>query len=546
MFSTLRQLHEGGVTGILRLRGEGSTDVDIYFMDGTIISAATLADDWVLARLLTAGGALPGDILGPLVEAVETMPLPDALLDQQLVPVQVVQAAQGECFHENMALACATPWNSADFCPEDIVFPPNMQLGVPTSQLLDELAGWFQQVEPLLAIIRRPCDPVLRQTGEPLPGGEPEHTVASLCDEPTTYSELLTRSLWVPFRSQLALAHLISSRVLSIEIEPEEGGDPEPVTGELPSVDTSLASEDSEAILSAANIEPLSESYDDEPPFPRGEQLGRDADGRIDYEHVEAGGHAKVYEVLDKVDLSHVDAFPGHEELLGHAADHDELIVAAAEESFEVDGGEAIETEPSSDDDEDMKIVIESADSDSNHDPDSHFEAPPIHLSGTEEAFELSVDEEVSDPGPAKVAEVHGEIPQELAPDLGFSSDEVRAFDRRIQVFNQIFRVIFEAFRTVLGDEAVRERFNRFLQDESLQYPNLFKGLEIELDGTLRPAPLIQNLADDDPLDADSFLHQGLYELIYVHLYDAKDVLTPEDEQTMMDQIAAHEEQLHQ
>jgi len=546
-FSTLRQLHDGGVTGVLRLRAEGWTDVDLYFMDGVLISAAALSDDWLLARLLHAGGALPHAVLRDLVAAVETMPLPDALLAGQVVPVEVVQAAQGECFHENVAMACSTPWYSVDFCHEDAVFPPNMQLGVDTSVLLDEMAAWFARVEPLLTLARRPCDPLLERTDEPPPRGEPHATIASLCKKPIRYSEVLARSLWVPFRSQLAIAHLVTSEVLAVEVEPLDGGESQPMTGELRAIVEQTVGDDSGDLLSASNIEPLTSSYDGESADPSGEHAGADAGGGIDYDHVEAGGHAKVYEVLDKVDLSHVDAFPGHEELIATAGDDDELVIAAAEESIELGSGEVFGEAPDSDDDEDMKIEIESADSDAGFDSVSHFDAPPIHLSGTEEAFELSIDDEDdSEPQAPQVDDIQGGVPAELPTDLGFSPEEIRAFDRRIQVFNQIFRVIYETFRIVLGDDAVHQRFSRFLEDESLQYPNLFRGLGVSNDGTLGSAPLIRNLATEDPMDADSFLHQGLYELIYVHLYDAKDVLSPEDEQSMMDQIAAHEELLHQ
>ena len=545
-FSTLRQLYEGGLTGILRLRAEGWTDVDLYFMDGTLISAAALSDDWLLARLLCRGGALKREMLVPLIDTMEAMPLPDVLLQQQQVPVEVVQAAQGECFQENVAMACATPWHSADFCPEDVVFPPNMQLGVDTGVLIDEMASWFEHVEPLLAVVNRPFDPVLQATDEPPPKREPHATIAAQCQEPVRYSEVLALSPWMPFRSQLALAHLISSQAITIEVEPAGGGAPLSMTGELRAIAEATLAEESGDSLSTAHIEPLTASFDGESPFGEGERDGVATDGGIDYDHVDAGGHAHVYDVLDKVDLSHVDAFPGHDELIETAADDDELVIAAAEESIEIGGAEIFGEESASDDDE-MFIEIESADSESNFDSVSHSDAPPIHLSGTEEAFELSIDDE-DDPAPAphRAPEVHGEIPDELPTGLGFPPDEIRSFDRRIQVFNQIFRVIYETFRGVLGDEAVHQRFDRFLEDESLQYPNLFSGLTTNRDGTLGPAPLIRNLATEDPADADSFLHQGLYELIYVHLYDAKDVLSPEDEQTMMDQIAAHEELLHQ
>ena len=115
-------------------------------------------------------------------------------------------------------------------------------------------------------------------------------------------------------------------------------------------------------------------------------------------------------------------------------------------------------------------------------------------------------------------------------------ADALEAYERGPAVVEQILA-------SSLARE--RQRFDRFLHDESLQYPDLFREMHVSDDGTLGPGPLIRNLAAANPPDAEAFLHQGLYELIYVHLYDAKDVLAPDEEREMMDRIAAYEEELH-
>ncbi len=540
-FETLRQLNEVDATGILHLRAAACTDADVYFMGGAVISVCTLADDWLLARLMASSGALGREELRAIQADLDSMPLPDALLQRDLLAVDTLQRIQSECFHENFVRACVSPWESADFLAEDVVFPPNMQLGVDTLALIEETEGWFNRVRALLAIVARPCDPRFMRTGAALPENEGHSAVASLCREPTTLSEVVARSPFSPFRTELILVKMVAAETLSISVDPGQDREPIHVTGDLETVLETL--ELGETLTSTA-IEPMTASGEvlGHEAFEDLEEEGRGDDGEIDYEHVAAGGHAKVYDVLDKVDLSHMDAIPsaGPEFMAGEADEEDDLVVAGGEESVEVPAIGSSDADSS-----EMLIEIDSEDYPG--DSDSNFDAPPIHLSGTEEALELAIEED-EDSAPS-VIEILTDPPDssddEISVNTGFTPPQVDSFRMRIGVFNEIFRVIFDTFRAALGDEAVLDRFGRFLKDDSLQYPSLFRDLSVGKDGTLKAAALIQNLADAEPVDSDSYLHQGLYELIYVHLYDAKDVLTPEQEQSMMDQIAAHEETLH-
>ena len=540
-FDTLRQLNEVEATGILHLRAAACTDADVYFMSGAVISVSTLADDWLLARLMASCGALGREELQALQSDLDSMPLPDSLLQRDLLTVDTLQRIQSECFHENFMRACVSPWESADFLAEDVVFPPNMQLGVDTLALLEEAEAWYNRVRALLAIVARPSDPLFMRTGSPPPEDEGHSAVASLCREPITFSEIVARSPFSPFRTELFLVKMVAAETLSISVDPGQDREPISVTGDLETVLETL--ELGETLTSTA-IEPMTggaEALGHEA-FEELDAEGRGDDGEIDYEHVAAGGHAKIYDVLDKVDLSHMDAIPSAgPEFMAGEADDDEMIVAGGEESFEVPAGE-------SDDADSSEMLIEIDSEDYPGESDSNFDAPPIHLSGTEEALELAIEEEDEDSAPS-VIEILTDPPDvsddEISVNTGFSTAQVDSFRMRIGVFNEIFRVIFDTFRAALGDEAVLDRFGRFLKDDSLQYPSLFRDLSVGEDGTLKAAALIQNLADAEPVDSDSYLHQGLYELIYVHLYDAKDVLTPEQEQSMMDQIAAHEETLH-
>ena len=560
---TLRQLHEQGVTGILRLRSTKQDDLDLYLMDGSIISACSMADDWFLARLLVAGAALQPATLAKVLDGLGGDSLPDALMMGQHLALDVLARAQEECFRQTVVSACVTTFDSADFAIEEAVFPPNMQLGVHTGGFLRELLAWHTEVGPLLILADRPTDPLFQVTGIPSSDDPDAERVAGLCVAPTAMSHVLARSPLVPYRTLSVLADLVTNEILTISVKAEENGALVSMTGELSDVLEATGSGEFCA-LSAEHIRSLGDedevaTFSDLPV----QAVEPEQPQEIDYDHVEAGGHAKVYEVLDKVDLSHVDDFPTGPTPTVETLDDDgeDLVVAAAEESIEIGGEEVFGEEfvDSGDPDalsesgdpeeisEDSDMVVEIP-IDYPSDTDSNLEAPPIHLSGTEDAFELSIDDEDGEFEEAIVTSdrIPASAFDQVPTGLTFTPEQIRSFDHRIRIFNQIFRVVFETFRTPLGDAAVLKRFDRFLHDESLQYPDLFREMHVSDDGTLGPGPLIRNLAAANPPDAEAFLHQGLYELIYVHLYDAKDVLSPDEEQSMMDQIAEHEEKLHQ
>jgi hypothetical protein len=68
----------------------------------------------------------------------------------------------------------------------------------------------------------------------------------------------------------------------------------------------------------------------------------------------------------------------------------------------------------------------------------------------------------------------------------------------------------------------------------------------LDEDGSIEPVTLINNLAACPPGDYGSLLHQGLYELIFSHLYDAKDLLPGDAETKMMEKIVVFERQIHE
>ncbi len=582
--ASLRELCKQEVTGVLRLRSIVADDLDLYYMGGQLISACGMGDDWMFGRLAFQAGLVELEALAAATDLAMEMALPDALVQASAISIEQLQELQGECFRENVVRAAVLPWDSADFAAEDAVFPPNMQLGFDTGAFLDRTEAWYGSVWPLLGMIDRGHDPRLARDDDG--GGDDDaRAIVSLLDTPTELSRVLARSPVVPFRTLAILADQISAGALTVDGRRLLGDELASVTGELEALGSREIDVDGDTIdtlplepvvaAESLSLEALGEISGDEQDEPVLE--GRTDEGEIDYEHVDAGGHVKIYDVLDKVDLSHVEAFPDAGELAAPSADglddEESLEIAGAETTLEIEGsGEADflstlepdeaegadsgDFEVAAADEEELELGEDSEfevgdDGELADDPviDAAIsgETPPIQLSGTEESIEMvfEVDDEEEDAPAPPLGEDPGPSLVEQLPAIGFEASDLEDFERRIGVFNRIFRVVFDTFARSIGADQTLARFDSFLRDDSLQFPALFTDMHVNDDGTLDAAGLVRNLAAHHPSSSDSFLHQGLYELIYVHLYDAKDVLAPDEEREMMDRIAAYEEELH-
>jgi hypothetical protein len=279
---------------------------------------------------------------------------------------------------------------------------------------------------------------------------------------------------------------------------------------------------------------------------------GDDGLTAVDYEKAAAGGFIKSYEVLDKVDLSGVD-------VIGAGPHTDPALPPIGLQSLgeieaigEIEGLEEEEEEP-------PEIEVSRGPSE---------DADSIQLTPFETGdFEASDFEAVFDEGSADTdATIHppdssdGEFETEeddgdaQAGDFSaldenararFDDEKVAAFIERVGIFNCIFRIIFATFSEHIGDPKARQRFNALLGSSQRQYPELFRRLQVDADGSIDPSALINNLAARPPGDFGSLLHQGLYELIFSHLYDAKDLLPGDAETKMMEKIVVYERQLH-
>ncbi len=526
-YDLIQRLHREEATGILRFRNPLHTHLDIYLMDGQVIGTTSPADVWLLGRLLLCGRAAEASALERAVGlATDAASLAELLLEGALVSPETLQNIQAERFRENVYAACAFSPGDGGFEVDESVFPPEVQLGVQTDRLVEEAILWFNLVQPLWSMSGVVPSPVFqlvpdRRINRPRAGAA---LLALLRDGPLPLDDLLARSPLSGVRTLEALAILAADELVSqVEVTP-------PAVPSFFQTDESSVEEDAPPVI-----------MEEATPSPAVVDVER---LQVDYDAVTRGHFVHSYDVLDVVDMTGI-------EHLTPMADGEpmEVAVGGAESGEGDESGEG-EVERSFFETSEPPVIDQGLDDvlalplghavrngadflDDETQIEVHEEDSGIHRAVTPE--ELTARAQSS-----SLRNLVGSLGEER-----FDARTLQGFADRIDIFNSIFQIIFRTFASQIGPERTIERFNHFLSDESLQYPALFRGLHPENDGALPPEALVRNLAQSPLGDPAAFLHQGLYELIYVHLYDAKDLLPPDVERDMMDQIDAFEQRLH-
>lgn len=517
VLARLRALRDEAATGVLHVRGPGWPSSDIYLMGGDVVGCSAPEDEDQLAELLIAAGANRPDVEGVRRNIDADHDLVDALVGAGLATGETVTTARTDLFRDNVVWAAGTPSPSLEFEKDDAVFPPNMQLGVDQSELMADAAAWLEVVEPVLEAL---SDDRMRwvAVGPAPPGVEHRRWEALL--RPAPASTMLS-ILGPPRRHALRrLGDWIVQGLLLAEDEATSDATLEQTVLDLPDPDESDGLD--------AEVE--------------GDGLTAD-----DYERAARGDFIKSYEVLDKVDLSGV-AVIGAEAAQPHPA---EELIAAGEDIVLGDGSH----------DEGLTTADFEVFDDGPEDGD----LPSIQgddfeeIEEVEEVEEIQVEEDVSADVSLEVFDsiqhVEEDVDTGAVVDLGldddswpgiFTREQISEFSDRIDIFNNIFRIIYTTFSRHIGAGEARSRFNALVGSSQRQYPELLQNITIEGDGSLASAALIRNLAECPPGDYGELLHQGLYELIFSHLFDAKDMLPPDAETGMMEQIVVFERQLHQ
>ncbi|MCP4870772.1 MAG: hypothetical protein GY898_18880 [Proteobacteria bacterium] len=256
-----------------------------------------------------------------------------------------------------------------------------------------------------------------------------------------------------------------------------------------------------------------------------------------DYDKAARGGFVKSYEVLDKVDLQGVAILGADAHTPPSAPSMEAIEAIAMDEDFD-DEDEPTEAIPKAFLDTRPETPVLAV-------TQPGVETPTGELGSGDFDIFGSTDEDSADNAAVVDADGTGSI--RISGTQGpFTREQLNDFEDRIKVFNNIFRVIFATFAEHITADKSQQRFNALLGSGQRQYPELFRDLSVGDDGTVPTQPLINNLAECPPGDYGALLHQGLYELIFSHLYDAKDMLPGEAESEMMERIVIYERQLHQ
>jgi hypothetical protein len=530
--SLLRDLSQSGETGVLRTPAGDDEVRTIYLMGGQVIACSTDRDQQLLGELLVAQHGISADDLEAAEdEAGPDGDLADILVQADLVTGQQMTEARSALFRDNIAWTSVGAGEDHAFEPLDMVFPPNMQLGVDFDELVTDLESWSQRITRFLDLL--PGDE-LWQAGDERPPGCGRDIWEAL-SEPHTMEGLL---------ELLGPPHRDGAEKITLWLELDALVPP----GDDSAEDTELAA--------TAEVE---------------------EDDGDHYAKAARGGFIKSYEVLDKVDLSGVEVVgadgpggPSQPDSLEPIEVGDalslEAIEAVGEEALSMEAIEAIADEDldGHSGEDDLVLDLESAPVDLPATTRPELQTLDAQVGGELASGDFEIFDEGSEEADlefdvesaesiAAVAIAEDEIEDagESASiqldelDSPFTREQLNSFHDRIGIFNNIFRIIFATFAEHIGSDKSQQRFNALLGSGQRQYPELFKDIRVQHDGTVSAAPLINNLANCPPGDYGSLLHQGLYELIFSHLYDAKDMLPGDAEMQMMEQIVVFERQLH-
>ena len=546
----IRSINKKGQTGILRVRALDWPDHDLFFMGGELIACGCPDDLDAIGALLVAVDAVASEALGAVRDSLqEGEDLADELVQRGGVSGAAVMAARGHLFTDNLAWACIAPTARFNFESQDAVFPPNMQFGLVLKTVLSDLKAWQRAVAGAIDPLQQGDE--YQAVGEAPDGISPDawHGLVA----PFGLSDVLS-AVGPPRRSALTrVAELLAAN--------------------------SLVPADDSPLLDGDDTEVVGDSAD----LPRapGDVAGDESKDQItheDYERAALGEFIKSYDVLDKVDLSGVKVLGAEQggsahpsipaiEALGADFDDEESAIELGDQDS-MDGimalddddileglAKPLQTRPElapvpvpavADEDDDIELM---SDDFAMFEAPDEADRPPVQ--DVEINFDADEDAVSAEPLPAVVTDEEEDAGASGTFNVGeevgvFVREQLNDFHHRIDVFNNIFRIIFKSFAEHIGSEKSQQRFNALLSSSQRQYPELFQNLAVDTDGAILAAPLINNLSNCPPGDYGSLLHQGLYELIFSHLYDAKDMLPGNAETEMMEQIVVFERQLHQ
>lgn len=532
LLAEVARLGSKGETGILTVDAGEWAVCRVYLMGGEIVAANDDDTGARLGSLLQSAGAIDGSVLATISAEANGHDLGDLLIRGKHVAGADLMTARAQLFRDAFLWASAAEKPGIEFDRQDAVFPDNMQFGIDRDALIADASGWLEATQPALDLLRDRSATVVASGDTPQPLAEEAWTRLK---EPTGGVALL---------DTLSSSREAGMRLLAFLLDDGRLGPPGVVVDLV----------ELESAEDLVELEP-----DDEPGEPDGE-ADAPAEPEDDYDRAARGEFIKSYEVLDKVDLSGVavlgtEVHEAFDSVVALGGDDEDAVALGGEDDDSVHDGL----------DDGLDDVLAALD-DERAPPSTSPQLARLHQeqpAGAPEADDFAmfdtgdiqedfdVEEEPaliddSEDDESGVLATGDQIELAGEDDGPFGRKELAGFHERINIFNNIFRIIFRTFSEHIGPDNSLQRFNALLSSNQRQYPELFADILVADDGSVQPAPLINNLSNCTAGDHGSLLHQGLYELIFSHLYDAKDMLPGDVESGMMEQILVFERQLHQ
>lgn len=126
-----------------------------------------------------------------------------------------------------------------------------------------------------------------------------------------------------------------------------------------------------------------------------------------------------------------------------------------------------------------------------------------------------------------------------------FDKKSLTILDKKIEVFNSIFSIIFSTFSSSVEKEKVVKIFDSSLSNIRKRAPELFTGVEVMEDGSIQKENLLLNLSKIAPENPSEYLHNLLSDLFSYLIYDARKILPLDKENEMIEKILTIQHKLY-
>ena len=555
LLDKVEELHGAEATGVLAVSREGWTHCRIFVLSGDVIACNAEEDNARLELMLLADGHVEYKVLDEVRDSVRKGgDLGDLLVQGGHVAGETLMDARARLFRDGFLWAAAAEEPQLIWDPRDAIFPDNMQFGIDVPQLLSDARGWFAANRHTLSLLAS-GDYFVAHGRRPKEVNDAAWAAISVPHA----GKALVEAIGAPSREQgvESLTGLFARGVMTIARDSDGREKTRRVVAtdetetESMSHQAVIASNTAEGMDIAARLAgdpaddlpgvPIEELAGDTLESPGGEPTEELLD---DYERAARGDFIKSYEVLDKVDLSGVA-------VLGTGG-----MAESLEEIPAIEMGDEDDMVDEDLSDPELDVMLDALDRDF---PDPAKTAPQLGTLKELDTAELMAPQEDDFDvfaSPSDLPELPDQAYEqpEAETEQGFHlpshvtgpfpRPQLTEYYETISVFNNIFRIIYGTFSEHIGADNARQRFVALASSNQRQYPELFQNVMVLDDGAVEPASIIENLAKSTDDNYGTLLHQGLYELIFSHLYDAKDMLPGDVESHMMEQILVYDRQL--